>query len=132
MIPTNEEPCSHDRMEALEIAAEDQPKDVCEVFVRASVPAFAQISSSLPTLPRFRSVRDKSRSRARVRFIEEAQPNWWQARTTLGQSLLGSPEGHAAITAILKSRPFSAIVGKTLMLPQGYGISYDSAEDLVW
>lgn len=53
-----------------------QCKELCECFVRNSLPAIRQTAFKLPTLPKFRAAPEYRPGR--TKFVEETRPNWWQ------------------------------------------------------
>lgn len=104
-------------------------RDNCKQFVRNSLPSFEAVEVSLPTIAQFRAVRDLKRNR--TRFVEHAEPSWWQVPKNVWSEVFNTPAGRAFLHSLGSTAPLSTAIGKSLSIPEiGRGSTIASAEDL--
>ena len=104
-------------------------RERCERFIRNSLPSFEAVEAKIPTIPKFRAVPDARRNR--TRFVEHAEPSWWQVPKPVWREAFNTAAGQAFLQSLGSTAPLSTAIGKSLWIPEiARGSTITSEEDL--
>lgn len=89
-------------------------RKTAERFIRMSLSSFKAVATNISTIPLFNAA--PSGRRNRVKFVEHAQPNWWQVPKNLWIDVFNTDDGREFLKSLQSTRPFSNAVGKFLWI----------------